>query len=170
MVIRAKLNEALMKVVDYLIVLLMTTLVILITFQVVNRFILHIPAAWTEEMGRYNFVWLSLLAAVRALKDRAHLSVDILTMNLKGKSKITVDIVADLMTLIFCIILMVTGYQYTVANIGNYCEFGKFPLYIIYSVIPLSGLLLCLVSLEQIYSGTRELLGHNPGAKIDNII
>lgn len=154
---RVKFSDMVMKFVDYLVVILMAVLLLMISFQVANRFIFRIPAAWTEEMGRYCFVWLSLFATVRALKDRAHLSVDILTNKLEGNKKVTADIVSDLLTLIFSIILTITGYQYTVSNIGNYCEFGEFPLFVIYIAIPITGLLLCFVSIEQICSSFTKI-------------
>lgn len=151
MVEEAKSNRLILRFVDVVTVLFMAVLLVMVSFQVLNRFILHIPAAWTEEMGRYVFVWVSLLGTIRALKDRAHLSVDILTMNLKGNSKVVADIIADSITLMFSLILTVTGYNYTIANIGNFCEFGEFPLFIIYLIIPITGLLLSYVSMEQIY-------------------
>lgn len=136
----------------------MTTLLVMIFFQVVNRFVLHIPAAWTEEMGRYNFVWLTLFGSVKALKMRVHLSVDILVMNLGGKGKKVVEIISEIMTLIFCLILLQTGLSYTMTNINNYCEFGEFPISIIYVAIPISAFLLSLISIEQIIVGIKDLI------------
>lgn len=153
---KAKITDMVMKAVDVLIGLLMASLVILIFFQVLNRFILHIPAAWTEEMGRYNFVWLSLFGSVKALQEGAHLSVDIIVMNFKGKKRIVADIIAEMLTLVFSIILLVTGYTYTLSNIGVNCEFGEFPLFLIYMAIPITGFLLCVISIEQIFKNIKN--------------
>lgn len=157
--LKTKAVDMIMKMVDILIGVLMASLVVLIFFQVVNRFILHIPAAWTEEMGRYNFVWLSLLGAVKALKERAHLSVDIFVMNLQGKKRFIADIVVELFTLIFSVILLVTGYNYTISNIGVSCEFGAFPIFIIYMIIPIAAFLLCIISVEQIIINIKKCKG-----------
>lgn len=145
-----------MKIVDALLGILMASLVALIFFQVLNRFILHIPAAWTEEMGRYNFVWLSLFGSVKALKERAHLSVDILVTNLKGRKKVFADIIVELLTLVFSVILLVTGYSYTISNIGVNCEFGTFPIFIIYMAVPIVAFLLCVISLDQVVMNIKK--------------
>lgn len=151
----------LMRFVDVMTVCLMAGLFLLITFQVINRFVLHIPAAWTEEMGRYCFVWLSMFGSVKALHSDVHLSVDIIEQKLKGNTRLMVNILAEIIVLTFCSILTVTGFQYMVANIGNYCEFGKFPIFLIYMIMPIAGLLLCLVSIETLVTKIRELRGRS---------
>lgn len=153
---KTKIIEFIMKIVDALLGILMASLVALIFFQVLNRFILHIPAAWTEEMGRYNFVWLSLFGSVKALKERAHLSVDILVTNLKGRKKVFADIIVELLTLVFSVILLVTGYSYTISNIGVNCEFGTFPIFIIYMAVPIVAFLLCVISLDQVVMNIKK--------------
>lgn len=158
---KANFNDLLIKVVDVITVIFMAALFVVITFQVLNRFMLHIPAAWTEEMGRYCFVWLSMFGTVRALQSRVHLKIDIVESNLKGNSKLIVNILAEIIILVFCLILTVTGYTYTMSNIGNYCEFGKFPIYLIYMVMPIAGLLLCLISTETLLTKIKELFGYN---------
>jgi TRAP-type C4-dicarboxylate transport system permease small subunit len=146
------LENKLMKIVDILIILLMTSLVVLVFFQVINRFVLHIPAAWTEEIARYNFVWVSLYGSVKALKMGSHLSVDIIVETTKSeKVKKTIAFVGGVLVIVFSLILTVTGYQYMVANIGVDCEFGPFPLVIIYSAVPISGVLLILESILQMF-------------------
>ena len=145
-----RLDEVLMKVVDLLIITLMFSLVAMVFFQVVNRFILHIPAAWTEEMARYNFVWVSLYGSVKALKMKAHLSVDILVETMKSERKKKImNLGAGALIIVFALILTVTGFHYMIGNFGVDCEFGPFPLAVIYSAVPITGILLILISVEQ---------------------
>jgi len=146
----ASVNKKILKFLDYFIATLMFSLLIMVFFQVLNRFCLHIPAAWTEEMARYNFVWLSLFGSIKALQVKAHLSVDFFVSYLNPKLKVLTDILSELLTMIFCLILVKTGISYTISNIGVNCEFGAFPLYLIYAGVPVAGFLLFLVSLENL--------------------
>lgn len=146
----AKLDSKLMKIIDILIIVLMFSLVAMVFFQVINRFILHIPAAWTEEMARYNFVWASLYGSIKALKMKCHLSVDILVETRKSeRTKNMINLVASLFIMAFTVILTVTGYQYMMANMGVGCEFGPFPLAIIYSAVPITGVMMFFISIGQ---------------------
>jgi TRAP-type C4-dicarboxylate transport system permease small subunit len=152
-----KMDTLVIKITDILTIVMMFLLVFMVSFQVLNRFILHWPAAWTEEMARYNFVWVSLLGAVSALHYRRQLSVDILTENIKSpKIKRMLGIVAALFVLLFSFILTRTGWQYTKANFNVNCEFGAFPLGIIYAILPITGLLLIYVSVKQLIEEFRK--------------
>ncbi len=156
----ARLDAKMMKVVDILITILMFSLVAMVFFQVVNRFILHIPAAWTEEMARYNFVWASLYGSIKALKMKCHLSVDILVETRKSeKTKNIINLIASVFVIIFTVILTTTGYGYMMANMGVGCEFGPFPLAIIYSAVPITGLMMFIISIGQMFEQVKILRG-----------
>jgi TRAP-type C4-dicarboxylate transport system permease small subunit len=152
-------NHYVMKAVEVLTTVLMFVLVGLVFFQVVNRFILHIPAAWTEEMARYNFVWLSLFGSVIALRSDRHLSVDLLVQGIKSqKRKDVIRVLVSVMVILFSLILTWSGYNYTTANWTNTCGFGAFPLALIYAAVPVAGLLLIVVSLEHLAISVRDLV------------
>jgi len=152
-----KMDRLLIKITDFLTIVAMFSLTIMVSFQVLNRFILHWPAAWTEEMARYNFVWVSLLGAVSALHYKRHLSVDILLeLSKSEKFKKFSNIASLFFVLVFSVILAWTGWQYTKGNIDVNCEFGAFPLGIIYAILPISGILLSVVSLRQLLEEFRN--------------
>lgn len=156
----SKVEAKLMKLVDILIIILMFSLVGMVFFQVLNRFILHIPAAWTEEMARYNFVWVSLYGSVKALKMKSHLSVDIVVETAKSeRTKDVINLVASALVIVFTLILTVTGFQYMIGNLGVDCEFGPFPLAIIYSAVPITGMLLFFVSIGHMFEEIKSLRG-----------
>ena len=151
-------DRYLMKATEILTTVLMFVLVGLVFFQVLNRFILHIPAAWTEEMARYNFVWLSLFGSVLALKSDRHLSVDLFVQSIKSqKTQGWIKIIVALLVMTFSLILTWSGYHYTVSNWTNHCEFGAFPLALIYAAVPVAGFLLLLVSFEQLARSVRDI-------------
>ncbi|MCL1999920.1 MAG: TRAP transporter small permease subunit, partial [Planctomycetes bacterium] len=43
--------------------ILMTMLIAVTFFQVLCRFVIKLPAVWTEEVARMSFVWLIFLGA-----------------------------------------------------------------------------------------------------------
>lgn len=155
--VQEKPDGLLIKVTDLLTMITMFSLTIMVSFQVLNRFILHWPAAWTEEMARYNFVWVSLLGAVSALHYKRHLSVDFLFEIIKSeKTKKKMTVVGLLFVLLFSLLLAWTGWQYAKSNINVNCEFGAFPLGIIYAIMPISGFLLAVVSFRQLVEELRN--------------
>ena len=59
-------------------------LMIALVWQVFSRFVIDIPAIWTEEIGRYSFINMVLLGAAVGVKRNSHFGITALTDALKG--------------------------------------------------------------------------------------
>jgi len=80
--------------------------------QVVFRFVLQMPAAWTDETARYSFIWMMFLGAAVAVKKNTHISVDILQAVIKNPAaKKALNMTTKSIFLIFTIICTVVGVQ-----------------------------------------------------------
>ncbi|MEF2554294.1 TRAP transporter small permease [Aurantimonas sp. A2-1-M11] len=58
------------------IVLLLLTIVINISVQVVSRYLFDLPLIWVEELATYSFIWATFLGASLALKYRRHVNIE----------------------------------------------------------------------------------------------
>jgi TRAP-type C4-dicarboxylate transport system permease small subunit len=144
------LKKKMLRLFDYFTVLLMLFLLFIVFFQVLNRFILHIPLSWTEEAARYGFVWLSLFGAVKALQTGSHIKVDIFINNLKPKTVTIINLLAhDLITLIFSILFTYTGLDYAIRSINRTWQFGPVPIFPIYMALPITGILMAVVIIAE---------------------
>ncbi len=59
----------------------------LLLIQVFCRYLFEMPLAWAEEMVRYTYIGVSFLGAAVALRERTHISIDILPSMLEKKIK-----------------------------------------------------------------------------------
>ena len=57
-------------------VLLMSTIVITITIQVVTRYVFGQPLVWVEELAGYCFLWGVFLGAALGMKELRHIRID----------------------------------------------------------------------------------------------
>jgi len=61
---------------------------ILIFFAVLNRYILHFPIMWLNDLALFSFIFFALTAPIITTRERAHVSVDVLRqIFLKGKPR-----------------------------------------------------------------------------------
>ena len=74
----AKFFEKMDWVLNMFLALLMAGMVVVISAQVWFRFVVGDPLSWTEEAGRYMFVWISFLGAAAGVRYRVHLGIDLL--------------------------------------------------------------------------------------------
>ena len=108
----AKINHAIDRVLDlletYLCGILFFITCTIIFIQVVFRSV-DLPVAWTEEIARYLCIWVIYLAASKGVKNGNHMSVDLLPIVLKGKARVVLYIIAELISLAFFCLLCYVG-------------------------------------------------------------
>jgi TRAP-type C4-dicarboxylate transport system permease small subunit len=77
--------------------------------QVVSRFIIKAPIAWSEQLLTVLFVWTSYLGASVALARREHFQVDILVPLLSPAARKILDIAVDAVVILFCLFMIWKG-------------------------------------------------------------
>lgn len=58
-------------------------IILTVAVEVIRRFALNYSSVWGEELARYAFIYLVWMAAAAAVRDRAHIRIDVL-VNLGG--------------------------------------------------------------------------------------
>ena len=73
---------ALCRVLEFLIALALASMVVLVFGNVVMRYAFNSGITVSEEVSRWLFIWGTFLGALVALRERAHLGVDMLVSRL----------------------------------------------------------------------------------------
>jgi TRAP-type C4-dicarboxylate transport system permease small subunit len=76
-VLRAVLS-AVRFVVNVVAIGLLSAMIFLIMFQILGRYVFNYSISWSEELAVYSQIWLVMLGAGIAMRNRHHASVDIL--------------------------------------------------------------------------------------------
>lgn len=79
--------DAVCRVIDGLIALMLAIMVLLVFGNVVLRYGFNSGILLSEEVSRWLFIWITFLGAVVALRERAHLGVDLLVVRLPAWAK-----------------------------------------------------------------------------------
>ena len=69
-----------------------------IFIEVVRRFVLLYSSVWGEETARYAFIYLVWIGAAAAVRDRAHIRIDVLVRVLPPRGGAIVYLIGDLLT------------------------------------------------------------------------
>lgn len=105
----------------YLTLPLYTMVVITIFFEVFRRFILSYSSIWAEEIARYAFIYITWIGAAAAIKERAHIRIDVLMPLLTNRWKTIVFIFGDIITLILACIAL----YWSMEPVLNSIHFGS---------------------------------------------
>ncbi|TSE24766.1 TRAP transporter small permease [Tepidimonas aquatica] len=74
--------DRLCRVLDGLMVLALAAMVVMVFANVVLRYAFNSGLTLSEELSRWLFVWLVFVGAAVAVRDRAHMGVDVLVVRL----------------------------------------------------------------------------------------
>jgi TRAP-type C4-dicarboxylate transport system permease small subunit len=101
--------EAVLKCIDrvffWLAVLTLGGMVVAIFVQVIFRYIIHAPLAWSEELARFLFIWMTFVGGYVAARRGQHIGVEIIQNMLPKIAKKAVGVLANLISAVFfCVV------------------------------------------------------------------
>jgi TRAP-type C4-dicarboxylate transport system permease small subunit len=90
-----------------------TMLVITMVVEVFRREIFAYSSIWGEEIVRFSFIYLVWIGASAAVKDRAHIRIDVLFHYLSNRGKIILYIFGDLIMLVVAIFAFYYSFEFS---------------------------------------------------------
>lgn len=148
-----RIADGLERLLRHLLVVLMVLLVGSVSWQVVSRYVFSSPSSWTEEVARFLLIWVSLLGAAYATRHKAHLGLDLLAQKLTGRGEAALQLFTAWVIVIFALCVLVIGGGKLVALTWALKQTSAvlgIPVAVVYSVIPLTGVLIMLFALSPV--------------------
>lgn len=87
-----------------LMAVLFYAITLLVTLQVILRFVFSSGFAWGEEVSRFMFVWLMYISIAYATRNQRHIKVAFLVKRFRVAVRKKLMIFTDVLFLLFCII------------------------------------------------------------------
>lgn len=140
-----QIKESLDRILGAVLVVMMAAAVVNVLWQVTTRFVLGDPSTVTQELARYLLIWLSILGASYVVGQRGHLALELLLEKISGRALRIVHYIILGCVAAFALFVMVGGgvrFVYIQATLGQTSPTLQWPLWAVYTVLPLSGLLM----------------------------
>ncbi|MCI0372681.1 MAG: TRAP transporter small permease [candidate division NC10 bacterium] len=146
-----RLFRWLMALVETWVMLLLIAMTLLVTVAVFYRYVLGASLIWYDEFASYLLVWLTFYGAVMAAYHRRHIAFETLVERLRPAARRGADLAAEVCVLLFQGILLYYGWvlaRAIRADTAVSLEWVRMSW--IYSVLPISGALMLLISLVDL--------------------
>lgn len=127
--------------IKWTLVLLFFVMVVVVFLQVLFRFVLDQPLAWTEELSRYLLVWITFLGAGYAVSVKAHPSIEILFERSGGFIRKIMIVVSAALVLFFFYHIIINSFEFIERSTRQKSPALQLPMGLVYTVIPISGIL-----------------------------
>ena len=130
-----------------------------ISWQVFSRYIIDVPAIWTEEIGRYSFINMVFIGSAIGVRRNTHFGVTLLTDIMSAKVKLFyIRFVVNSAVLFCASILFYFGWEF-------FIEYGftrvsptfLVPMAWAFAILPFSALLMLIFAAYNIVFGDINL-------------
>ncbi|MEM6377147.1 MAG: TRAP transporter small permease [Bacteroidota bacterium] len=141
------------KYIGAILVILMMAMTLDVLWGVLTRYILGSQADWTEELARFLLIWIGLLGAAYASGQRMHLAIDLLMPKLDENKQRMLFIFINALVILFALaVLVIGGFRliYLTKILGQLSAALRIPMYLIYMVIPISGILVVYYKIDDL--------------------
>jgi TRAP-type C4-dicarboxylate transport system permease small subunit len=130
-----------------------------VTADIVTRTIGH-PWLWLQEVTSTLFIYAIFVGTAVATRRNDHLYLTAISEAMHGTPRVIVEVVIRMVVLGVAFCLIWYGYQNYLRGFGSFRLPSGTPIASLYAIIPLSGVLIGLFTIEQLVNGLRNGFDH----------
>ena len=126
-------------------------------FNVVLRYGFNYTLAWSEELVREVIIYTTFIGCCAAVKNRSMIKIDA-SVQLFPKLKTLLTYFSNTVILIFSVMMMVYGWQMAALQARTFQKtlILQIPLVYLYTILPLTGLLMFIRTAQVIYQDVKS--------------
>ena len=136
-----RISAIVARITEAVVIAAATAMILALVLQVFSRYVLGSAFSWTEEAALGLFTWTILLAATTAIRDGAHVKLDLLVSWLPPKVRLAWSSFIALLVLGFCLVFAWTGTLYVEETVGQVTAALRLPVSYVYLAAPVTGAL-----------------------------
>ena len=128
------------RILEWICVILLALMTILVTYQVIVRYVFNSPNAYTESLSKYMFVWMILYASAYVFGLREHMNIGFVRDKMPTRFRIAVEMSGELVIALFASgVMLYGGFKQSMAQMIQLDAALRIPIGIIYSAVPVSA-------------------------------
>lgn len=140
------------KVSEAALALAMVAMLVCVFAQVLFRFVLKLPLFWTEESARYLMVFTVFIGCSVGIRRGSHMGFTFLLDRCGKLVQIIMRMISYLGMFVFNAYIIYYGITIVTRNTYQISAALQIPMWILYCILPLSGILSCLQIVDQAVS------------------
>lgn len=157
------LERFVIRSIEWLLIALLGAMVVLVFGNVVLRYGFNSGIVFSEEMSRFVFMWLTLLGALVAMYDGAHLGMNSVIAAMPVWGQRITRFVSDALMLICCALLSHGTWKQVVLAMDDRSPVIGLPMGLVFSVLLISAVGMALLLLQSLW---RQATGAMPAHEL----
>jgi len=141
---------------QFLLTLLMASLIVPVALQILSRFTHWIPHyIWTEEVARFCFIWIIMLGSMIAVRDETHFDLEVVPMPKSARGQALARLLRHGLMLLVALTFVWFGYEFALFGFNQESELTGLNMLAIHIAWPLAGAAYVLFLGEKIWQDIR---------------
>ena len=148
---------------DIILITMFAIMVAAIFSQVIMRYVFSNPLPWSEELGKFLFVWISWIGISIGQRRGEHIKIEMLLAKLPFRLAMICNILSDIIVMVICgvtayygVVLMINQVNTSYAGIGFSISWGYFAVTFGCSIMVLRCVATIIQSIKDIKRGERS--------------
>ena len=143
---------------------LYTMLVVTMGIEVLRREVFAYSSIWGEEIVRYSFIYLAWIGAAAAVRERAHIRIDVLYHSVSPKVKHLLYIFGDLVMVVVALFAVYWSFESVAVSwrFGSVSHGLRLPMVWFLMAVPVGFSLMLYRLLQSIARDVRALRTGQP--------
>lgn len=144
------------RIIEAITIALMVIMVFDVAIQVLYRYVLNNSLAWSDELGRYIFLWTVFLGGTMLVKSNLNPSFGSVVNSLGPKGKAVFILIGRVLVLGFCVDLLILSLR-VLPTVGTALSAAlQISMFYLYLIFPIFAVVSILHVLSQIYADRKE--------------
>ena len=114
------------------------------------------PWLWLQQVTTAFFAWGVFIGMAAATRRNDHFYLTEITKRMTGAPRMTIEILNRVIVLVVAVLLVWCGTQNALLDLGSYRMPSLIPLTVYTAIVPISGVLIFLFTLEQLINGWKN--------------
>lgn len=141
----AKTADAIERILNIILLAVLTIMVTSICIQVVGRHVFSYSPSWTEEVARMSIAWITMLGSAAVLRKNGHIAVTVVLEAVPRRLALVLTGVRDMLILVMCGGLVAYGYGFAVIGGRRSSPALEIPMFYPFLAIPVGAALIALL-------------------------
>jgi TRAP-type C4-dicarboxylate transport system permease small subunit len=149
-----KVSDTIDKFIRMILAIMLSVMIVVVLFGVINRFLLKFPISWTEEVARFLMTWICMLGSTIAIKDGTHVAVLYFVSKFDIKYRHKIALLNHILIIGFLAIPAFYGIKLCISQAGQLSPALRISMFFPFLSVPFGSLVMILhefVNLKAVY-------------------
>jgi len=134
---RERINNFLMKIELWFGITILAIMLIVITINIITRYLLNSPIFWSEELSRFLFIWFGFLGAAYSLGCQKTIRFTLILDKMSPKAILITNIITNIMLLAMFLVMLYPAI-YVIRFKTILTPALQVPVYYFYAIFPIT--------------------------------